>query len=112
MDVDGIHPGRVKHKPGQQEHLTNAVHKPEMWPTPRHEGFDAGAHRGNPDSLHSAVKMLPTPRAIYGEHPGMTDTGHLTGIALLAPETKGMKLNSAWVSRMMGFPDDWLTLDS
>jgi hypothetical protein len=34
-----------------------------FWPTPRHEGFDAGAHRGNPDSLHSAVKMWPTPRA-------------------------------------------------
>jgi hypothetical protein len=23
--------------------------------------------------------LLPTPRAIYGEHPGMTDKGHLTG---------------------------------
>jgi hypothetical protein len=24
----------------------------------------------------------------------------------------GMKLNSAWVSRMMGYPDSWLDLTS
>jgi hypothetical protein len=27
----------------------------------------------------SASGLLPTPRAIYGEHPGMVDRGHLTG---------------------------------
>jgi len=35
----------------------------KMWPTARTEGFDAGARRGNPDSLHSAVKMFPSPHA-------------------------------------------------
>lgn len=149
--------------------------KDRMWPTPRHEGFDAGAHRGKPDSLHSAVKMfpapdagmvqggrtlpegtsptgmtpdgkkrqvgltnavkmLPTPRAIYGEHPGMTDPRHLTGAAMLPTPTcqaakhseptdyekenrrsdlhvvVSGKLNPAWVSRMMGFPDNYLEL--
>jgi len=34
-----------------------------LWATPRHEGFDAGAHNGKPDSLHSQVKMWPTPAA-------------------------------------------------
>src|SRR5208282_3775223 len=29
--------------------------------TPRHEGFDAGGHRGNPDSLHAVVKLSATP---------------------------------------------------
>lgn len=49
-----------------------------LWPTPRHEGFDAGAHRGNPDSLHSAVKqnpmrLLPTPMAQAAKHGEPTD---------------------------------------
>lgn len=29
--------------------------------------------------------LLPTPRAIYGEHPGMTDESHLTGAVQLWP---------------------------
>ncbi len=100
--------------------------------------------------LANAVKLLPTPRAIYGEHPGMRDTGQMTRAAMwftptagdgmkhttvgyekrleqgrqislsgqvgmaagLTKDTPANKLNSAWVSRMMGFPDDWLTLDS
>jgi hypothetical protein len=32
------------------------------WATPRAEGFDAGAHRGTPDSLHAQVKGWPTPK--------------------------------------------------
>jgi hypothetical protein len=36
-------------------------------PTPRAEGFDAGAHKGKPDSLHSWAKMLPTPQASDGK---------------------------------------------
>jgi hypothetical protein len=110
----------------------------EMWPTPRTEGFDAGRHRGKADSLHSAVKLLPTPRAIYGEHPGMTDPSHLTGAAMLPTPTvqdgkntagpsqfhrnspplnvaatgaPGLKLSAAWVNRLMGYPDGWLDLD-
>lgn len=43
---------------GKNGSLSVAV---QMWPTPRMEGFDAGSLDGNPDSLHSAVKMLHTP---------------------------------------------------
>jgi hypothetical protein len=39
-------------------------------PTPRHEGFDAGGHRGKPDSLHSHAKMFPTPDASLRAHEG------------------------------------------
>lgn len=67
-----------------------------MWPTPRVEGFDAGKHRGKADSLHAAVKMLPTPRAIYGEHPGMTNLSHLTGRALTSSPEASPASRSAW----------------
>jgi hypothetical protein len=33
----------------------------KVLPTPRYEGFDAGNHRGQPDSLNQTVRMLPTP---------------------------------------------------
>lgn len=46
----------------------------KMLPTPRHEGFDAGAHQGKPDSLHAYVKMLPTPRGQSATGPSDTDT--------------------------------------
>lgn len=97
----------------------------EMWPTPQTEGFDAGRHRGTADSLPSAVKLLPTPRAIYGEHPGMTDPSHLTGAAMLptaaasegqrrgqlSEVVAGQQLSAAWVTRLQGYPDGWLDLD-
>lgn len=63
---------------GRQMNLHTAV---KMLPTPRTEGFDAGGHRGTDDSLHSAIKR---------QHPG--------------------KLSSEWVSRLMGLPDGWLNL--
>jgi hypothetical protein len=88
---------------------------PALLPTPRAE-FDSGRHRGKADTLHSAVKMFPTPRA--NEH---KDTGDLSNLpvngylarTVFQDEGKipSLKLNSAWVSRMMGYPDDWLTLD-
>lgn len=87
----------------RQVGLQNAV---RMWPTPRTEGFDASGHRGNPDSLHAAVKLLPTPHANASTGPGE----HGTGGANLQTVTRG-KLSAAWVSRMMGFPDGWLDVD-
>lgn len=165
---------------GTRKKLLYHARHGEMWPTPRHEGFDAGAHRGKPDSLHSAVKMLhaptstanqlapsmrdrdrgswfPTPDAGMvqggrtlpeGTSPtGMTPDGKKRQVGLTnavkmlptptahdhkdtgAPSESdrnspglayhagaanaqtGMKLNPAWVSRMMGFPDGWLSLD-
>jgi hypothetical protein len=110
-------------------------HAVKMWPTPRTEGHDAGAHRGNPDSLHSAVKLLPTPHANCGNGTGQKGEGgpNLQTAALLPTPQKadgergsntmyrgegnptlrgaaGGKLCAAWVSRMMGFPDDWLNI--
>jgi hypothetical protein len=43
-------------------------------PTPRHEGFDAGNHRGQPDSLNQTVRMLPTPRTTEGNGTGTLET--------------------------------------
>lgn len=37
--------------------------KDRYWPTPRHEGFDAGGHRGAANSLHAAAKLWPTASA-------------------------------------------------
>lgn len=34
------------------------------------------------DTEHGSSRVYPTPIAIYGEHPGMTDTSHLTGAAM------------------------------
>jgi len=71
--------------------LPNAV---AMWPTPRHEGFDAGAHRGNPDSLHSAVKLLHTPTAKANQlAPSMLkrDAGSYGHGMLPTPDTSGEK---------------------
>lgn len=101
--------------------LTNAV---RMWPTPRHEGFDAGSHRGNPDSLHSAVKAA---RSALGETPSASDNrdrghanmpaikrriemGKQVMLSMQVQQAKGQKLSAAWVSRLMGYPDGWLDL--
>lgn len=65
-----------------------------MWPTPRHEGFDAGAHRGNPDSLHSAVKMLHTPTSTANQLcPSMVnrDSGSYGHGMLPTPDTSPEK---------------------
>ena len=42
------------------------------WQTPRKEGFDAGRHRGNEDSLHAQVKNWPTPQSADGERSSET----------------------------------------
>ena len=62
-----------------------------LWPTPDafNDPKSGGSSPHQPswaDSkqqihLHHAVKLWPTPRAIYGEHPGMKDPSHLTGAA-------------------------------
>jgi len=46
-----------------------------------------GSKRSIP--LSEAIKATwPTPRAIYGEHPGMTDQSHLTG-QIIGADTSG-----------------------
>ena len=100
--IYGEHPGMT-----DPRRLTGAA----MLPTPRAEGFDAGAHRGKPDSLHSYVKMLPTPRAARAGRECKANHGDLEQEVAKELPAAGMKLNPAWVSRMQGFPDNWMELD-
>ncbi len=99
-----------------QQGLTQQV---RMWPTPRagkttsetEENFRKRYAEGKQSTppLALAVKMLPTPRAIYGEHPGMKDSSHLTGVA-----NKGIggQLNPTWVEWLMGWPLGWTDLNA
>lgn len=113
--VTGITPDGKKRQVG----LTNAV---KAWPTPRHEGFDAGGHRGTTDSLHSAVKAdarpWPTPRSSPNEnrtHKRPPSAAAGTHGKLLAAEacesvnlTSGShKLHGRWTLALMAFPPDW-----
>ena len=82
-----------------------------MWPTPRMEGFDAGAHRGNPDSLHSAVKLLPTPQAFDAtgiqRSPEALARAKTKGGCANLRETVNGKLHGRWTLKLMGYPSDW-----
>ena len=77
-----------------------------LWPTPRSEGFAAGSHRGNPDSLHSAVKLWPSP--IAGDA-----TGGRTSKGKDRPNEGGLSssvggtLSATWVEALMGCPTGW-----
>jgi hypothetical protein len=83
-----------------------------LMPTPRVEGFDAGKHRGNPDSLHSYAKMWPTPTVDDSSNVtrkgGSESDKPFSSLTRTATANSGMKLSSAWVSRMMGYPDGWM----
>ena len=87
--------------------LENAA---RMWPTPRAE-FDSGRRRGEPDTLHSAVKLWGTPTGMDHKDTGSMENVPVNGLLSRQVAEPGLKLNSAWVSRMMGYPDGWLTLD-
>jgi hypothetical protein len=119
---------------GQAGLSTSVLHSLGMWPTPRTEGFDAGSPCGNPDSLHSAVKMLHTPTSkanqlsppmverdagSYGhgmlptaaasDWKGSSQEGQRRG--QLSEVVAGMKLSARWVGALMGYPEGWLDLD-
>jgi hypothetical protein len=127
----------------RRNHATGNLHEQvaaTLWPTPRMEGFDAGSHRGNPDSLHARVKMLHTPTSKANQiSPSMVERdsgsyGHgmlpspmpsdvtggrttkgkhrqnETGIRAQVVEP-GQKLSAAWVNRLQGYPDGWLDLE-
>lgn len=86
-----------------------------MLPTPRArdanaEGFESGMRRDSP-TLPTVVKMglLPTPTVQDGKNNG-APSQHERNSLPLNDGVQG-KLNPAWVSRMMGFPDGWLSLD-
>jgi hypothetical protein len=90
-----------------------------LLPTPRAREGNAG-RKGSASSIHNARRryldgvvqeMYPTPRAIYGPHPGMKDTKHLTGMAQRMDEASG-QLNPAWVEWLQGFPPGWTDLSA
>jgi len=82
-----------------------------MFATPRTEGFDAGKHRGKADSLHSQVKMLPTPVTTdHKQHSSPAATsGKSPQLGPTVGSTSGMKLSAAWVGEfLMGYPRGWM----
>jgi DNA (cytosine-5)-methyltransferase 1 len=104
--------------------LGRAVNQ-SMWPTPRAE-YDSGKHNGKPDTLHSAVKMWPTPTtddANQGEN--ARKSGTISSLSRAAkygyvnalPDNYDMttaptgSLNPTWVEWLMGFPLGWTALD-
>lgn len=85
-----------------------AVAPDRMWPTPRAE-YDSGRHRGQPDTLHSAVKTWPTPTARdwkSGKGKTQVDRGRSPGSASLS-EANGGSLNPDFVEWLMGYPRGW-----
>jgi hypothetical protein len=69
--------------------LRDAVES-RLWPTPtaiERSGLNPNAGKG--EGLSKVVKEWPTPRAIYGEHSGMTDPRHLTGAVIKWPTPTG-----------------------
>ena len=78
----------------------------------------SGDGRATPNKLGWAVaeSLLPTPRAseselrTYKRTPTQDESKHGKYLAVEAGQTQSMKLNSAWVSRMMGYPDGWLDI--
>ncbi len=104
-----------------------------LLPTPEASNTKAVALRSNGRRPKS---YLPTPRAIYGEHPGMKDPKHLTGAIhhWATPQSRdfrtgqqsrwenpertrnlndqiGGQLNPTWVEWLMGYPLGWTALE-
>lgn len=91
--------------------------------TPRTAGIGSGllhtptvtANQESPSMVNrdpGSWRLWGTPQErSYKDTPGanVPEAGYLA--KQVYNTEKGGKLNSAWVSRMMGYPDDWLTLD-
>lgn len=94
-----------------------------FWPTPNvNSPNNRAEYPTSGDGLNTAVKrsmgiLLPSPMpsdVMGGRTTKGKDRQNETGLRLAAAVAKGesnLKLNSAWVSRMMGYPDGFLTLD-
>lgn len=104
---------KARHGNGNGFGLTTAM-AVALWSTPRTEGFDAGRHRGRADSLHSAVKLLPTPTNHDHQMGGTpTTTRSRNGSPPLNDQmAPNGKLSAAWVAAMMGFPEGWTDVSS
>jgi hypothetical protein len=69
---DGVHPGAMKLKSGQQEHLT---HMANNWPTPRSEDSEScGNHPGAVDSLTGATRQWATPNCRDDHNPSTPES--------------------------------------
>ena len=80
--------------------------KAAMWPTAKGSADKMGQPRENDrGDIQAAAIRWHTPRAIYGEHPGMTDEYHLTGQAVgmwPTPDTQGNRDGSQLRSAAKG----------
>jgi hypothetical protein len=79
-------------------------------PTPRAEGFDAGKHKGKADSVHSLIKMLPTPTARdWKSEKASPETmaKNARPLSETLGANTGYKLQPEFVEWMMGFPENW-----
>jgi hypothetical protein len=94
----GILPERIVDRNGN---------KPEHW---NQRLYDKHTGRVVQDGLTQLVKLWPSPMpsdVMGGRTTKGKDRQDEAGLRVAV----GGKLNSAWVSRMMGYPDNWLTLD-
>jgi hypothetical protein len=96
----------------------------EKWPTPiaqdaKHSGY-AQSGPGKADKLSYAVVRWPTPQAHNAKEtnapneylrnaPSLTALIH-TRAKEESEELAGGKLNPTWVEKLMGWPDDWTSL--
>jgi len=93
------------------------AHSGPMFPTPSatEYGTNQGGGMGRTGPICPSLGTMarkglwPTPRAIYGEHPGMVDEGHLTG-AVQADGAPSGQLNPTFVEWMMNYPKGWTDL--
>ena len=100
-----------KEAKGQTITLADQVRHERLWPTPtvcgNHNRKGASATSG--DGLATAVKKFPTPtahNAKEGAHPSEYERNCPT----LATHAGG-PLNPTWVEKLMGWVDDWTSLD-
>ncbi len=113
---------------GKVEVVDKNGNPPEHW---NQRWYDKNTGRLVQKGLTQVVQMWHTPRAIYGEHPGMKSLTHLTGQVQHWPtprqfmhkdaitnrgkcnlgEVVGGKLSPTWVELLMGWPRNWTCLE-
>lgn len=81
------------------------------FPTPRSEdGQSCGAHRGQPDTLTSFVKLWPTPQCRDAQTVDKCKRGANSPGGTPLPVAVGSTLNPTWVEILMGWPGNWSDL--
>jgi hypothetical protein len=85
--------------------------------------MDSGAHRGQPDTLHSQMKAWATPRTqmvgpgnhrgikneqtLYGTETTILDKANIEEQVAIQMNIRNAKLNPRWVETLMGLPVGW-----